>query len=381
MSTRVKKLGLTLATAGALSASATAGLYWATSSGQAQAQVPAPAAPTAPLLQGPYGDPNIYVNLAKQIVPSVVNISTLTRVEAPSFRGGPDEMFRFFFEGRERGFPWRPRAEPPGQPQYQTGSLGTGFIIDGSGIILTNNHVVAEADEIRIHFTESPDEKPTEGKVIGRDPELDVALIQVKTDRVLAPLPLGDSDKLQVGEYVAAVGNPFGQGHSMSHGIISAKGRFAPGFPLATYLQTDAPINPGNSGGPLVNLKGEVIGINNAIDARAQGIGFAIPINVVKNILPQLKSQGAVSRGYLGILLDGNKVRKVYPGAPADQAGLRENDVIVEIDGQAVESGQEITMQVASQPAGKKLPVKVLRSGKVENFKVELGRRPISQES
>ena len=153
-------------------------------------------------------------------------------------------------------------------------------------------------------FTEAADEEPTTGEVVGRDPEIDVALIKVKTKRELVAVALGDSDALEVGEYVIAVGNPFGQGHSVTHGIISAKGRLAPDFPLASYLQTDAPINPGNSGGPLVNTKGEVIGINNAIEQRAQGISFAIPINLIKKILPQLRTKGTVERGYIGVLVN-----------------------------------------------------------------------------
>ena len=247
-------------------------------------------------------DANIFVALAKKIVPSVVNISTLSTVKGGDYGGGPnnpDDLFRKFFDdffrhhgnagprggggdddsgGDDGGGGGAPTPAPSGKlPKAM--SLGTGFIIDASGLILTNNHVVADADEIKISFTEDEDEKLTDGEVVGRDPELDVALIHVKTKRELTAVTLGDSDASEVGEYVIAVGNPFGQGHSVTHGIICAKGRLAPDFPLARYLQTDAPINPGNSGGPLVNLKGEVIGINNAIDQRAQGIGFAIPIN------------------------------------------------------------------------------------------------------
>jgi serine protease Do len=284
------------------------------------------------------------------------------------------------------------------RPVPRSASLGTGFIIDSSGIILTNQHVVAGADEIKVTFTESPDEKPTPGKVIGRDPELDVALIQVKTDRKLVPLPLGDSDVLQVGEYVAAVGNPFGQGHSLTHGIISAKGRISPGVPLATYLQTDAPINPGNSGGPLINLKGEVIGINNAIDARAQGIGFAIPINVVKGIVPELRSKGAISRGYLGVVigdlnaelarklalngeLEAPVVMEVEPGGPAYRAGIRPFDVITEFNGKPVRRPADLTTAVTSVAEGHVVPIKVTRADQMLEMKVKVGKRPAQQES
>src|SRR6185503_7990393 len=184
-------------------------------------------------------EPNIFVSLAKKVVPSVVNISTSKAVKSPFVQGAPDDIFRRFFEdfgGPGFGFPPQggaPRGRFPRQQREpnvpKAVSLGTGFIVDASGLILTNNHVVADADEIKIAFSESPDEKPTEGEVVGRDAELDVALIRVKTKRDLVPLPLGDSDALEVGEYVMAVGNPFGQGHSVSHGIISAKERTVPG--------------------------------------------------------------------------------------------------------------------------------------------------------
>ncbi|HUP58195.1 MAG TPA: trypsin-like peptidase domain-containing protein, partial [Bdellovibrionota bacterium] len=200
-----------------------------------------------------------FVALSKKIVPSVVNISTLSTVKSPYGQGGPDDLFRRFFEdffrrhgqggppgggGEEEEEEAPPRPGPPGKGPKAM-SLGTGFIIE-PGLILTNNHVVAEADEIKIHFTEETDEKPTDGEVVGRDQELDVALIRVKSKREMIPVALGDSEAVEVGEYVIAVGNPFGQGHSVTHGIISAKGRIAPDFPLANYLQTDAPINPGN---------------------------------------------------------------------------------------------------------------------------------------
>jgi serine protease Do len=271
--------------------------------------------------------------------------------------------------------------------------LGTGFVIDGSGLILTNNHVVANADEIKISFTEDPTEKPTDAKVVGRDPDLDVALIRVNTSRKLSPLKLGDSDALEVGEWVAAVGNPFGQGHSLTHGVISAKGRASPDFPLASYMQTDAPINPGNSGGPLVNTNGEVVGINSAIDARAQGIGFAIPINLVKKVLPQLETKGKVARGYLGVSIgsltpdlaeqvgvakdtQAAVVSHVYPGSPAARAGIEPYDVILEAGGKPVRSAGDLTTQVAGLEVGSSLPVKISREGHVKSLNIKLGERP-----
>ncbi len=355
-------------------------------------------------------DANIYVALAKKVVPSVVNISTLSSVRpAPGQgRGSPDDMFRKFFEdmfrgqGQGRGNPFgggsrggdeeEEGASPKGP---KAASLGTGFIIE-PGLILTNNHVVAGADEIKISFTEDEDEKPTDGEVVGRDPELDVALIKVTSTRDMKPLVFGDSDALEVGEYVAAVGNPFGQGHSVTHGIISAKGRIAPDFRLANYLQTDAPINPGNSGGPLVNLKGEVIGINNAIDQRAQGIGFAIPIQLVKGVLAQLKTKGMVSRGYIGVLvgeltpevaakfkvkkdLRAPFVTQVYPGEPADKAGIKNYDVITEINGKTIKNSQDLINAVVATNVGDTVPIKVLRDGKELSLHIKIAQRPSSQ--
>jgi serine protease Do len=360
-------------------------------------------------------EPNIFVNLSKKAVPSVVNISTLSTVTGPQspFGGGPDsDMFRRFFEDFFRGQgggggqgPWEDEEQDPaprgqrdkkGPPRPKAHSLGTGFILE-SGIILTNNHVVAEADEIKIQFTEEADEKPTDGEVIGRDPDLDVALIRVKSKREMIPLPLGDSDALEVGEYVMAVGNPFGQGHSVTHGIVSAKGRYSPDFPLATYIQTDAPINPGNSGGPLLNLKGEVIGINNAIHQGAQGIGFAIPISLVKKILPQLKTKGMVTRGYIGVLVNelnpevARKIKApadmrapfvthVYPGEPADKAGVKEYDIVTEFNSKPVRTSSDLISGVTAVDVGTSVSIKVLRDGKELALKIQVSKRPGSEQ-
>lgn len=372
-------------------------------------------------------DANIFVNLSKKMVPSVVNISTLSTVKSPLIQGSPDDVLRKFFGDLFRQYPrggpgggsseendsesepesgdeHSGRQRSPGRPLSRLPramSLGTGFIIDASGLILTNNHVVASADEvadeIKISFTESSDEKPSDAVVVGRDPEIDVALIKVKTKREIFPVVLGDSDALDVGEYVMAVGNPYGQGHSVTHGIISAKGRTAPDFPLANYLQTDAPINPGNSGGPLINLKGEVIGINNAIDQRAQGIGFAIPINLVKKVLPQLRSKGSVARGYIGVLVDqltpaiakkmgisktlhGPVVSHVYPGEPADKAGIQPYDVILEFNGKPVQSGNDLIMAVTGVVVGESVPMKIVRSGTEKIVTIRVGQRPSAKQ-
>jgi serine protease Do len=362
-----------------------------------------------PAHAGPF-EPNIFVDLAKKVVPSVVNISTLSKLKGgrPP-RGTPEDLFRRFFEDffRNRGgvppgpngeeeegedVPLGPGPGLPGKPRAM--SLGTGFIIDvAGGLILTNNHVVAGADEIKIQFTEELDEKLTDGEVVGRDPDLDLALIKVKTKRNLVALPLGDSDALEVGEYVIAVGNPFGQGHSVTHGIISAKDRQVPDFQFANYIQTDTPINPGNSGGPLVNLKGEVIGINNAIDQRAQGIGFAIPINHVKRVLPQLKTKGSVTRGYIGVLVNeltpelaekmgvpketrAPFVTHVYPGEPADKAGVRPYDVIVEFNKKPIRNFAELIGQVTAVNVDASVPIKILRGKESKTLTIKVKERP-----
>jgi serine protease Do len=353
-------------------------------------------------------DANIFVKLSKKMIPSVVNISTITTVKSPFAQGSPDDVLRKFFgdlfrqynggggrghegEEEEEEMPFPQGRSPSRSPKAM--SLGTGFIIDSSGLILTNNHVVADADEIKIMFTEATDEKPSDAEVVGRDPEIDVALIKVKSRREMLPVVLGDSDALEVGEYVMAVGNPFGQGHSVTHGIISAKGRQAPEFPLANYLQTDAPINPGNSGGPLVNLKGEVIGINNAIDQRAQGIGFAIPIQLVKSVLPELRTKGTVARGFIGVLVDnltpditvkigvpkdfqGPVVTHVYPGEPADRAGVKPYDVIVELNKKPIHSDSELIAGVTSLTVGQTVPLKVRRGKKEMLLSIKVGQRP-----
>jgi serine protease Do len=337
---------------------------------------------------------NIFVNLAKKAVPSVVNISTVSTLKRTAFYPGshspgentPEDLFRGFFGPGFGG------QFPGAHPQKQA-ALGTGFVIDPSGIILTNNHVVAGADEIKIQFTENGESVP--GKVIGRDQELDVALIQVNTKTKLTALPLGDSDALEVGEYVMAVGNPYGQGHSVSHGIVSAKGRTAPGLPIANYLQIDAPINPGNSGGPLLNLKGEVVGINNAIDPRAQGIGFAIPINFVKTVLVDLKTGKHVHRGYIGAMvgetntevaqkigapdnLQAPFVTGVAKASPAEKAGLQPYDAILSFNGKEVHSPSELVQDVTQVPVGTSVPMEILRDGSKKTLSVKIKERPDS---
>lgn len=353
-----------------------------------------------------------YADLAKKVMPGVVNISTFVRPKmlGPRFGqvgpgGIPGDPFQRFFEEFFGGRGRMPRELPPEVEESQEPrgkgkgaktvpmGLGTGFIIDEKeGLILTNHHVIQGAEEVRIQFKEDEtDLAPAE--IIGRDPELDVALLKVKNGKLTA-LPLGDSDQIEVGEYVLAVGNPLGYGHTVSHGILSAKGRRNPEFRMGKYLQTDASINPGNSGGPLINMRGEVIGINNAIDARAQGIGFAIPINLVKSILGQLKTKGSVSRGFLGVSVGeltpelaeqmkldpktrGVVISDLTPGAPAIGAGLRPYDVILSVNGEKVENAQDLTSKVTGIQVGGKAKIVYLRAGKEKEVTLSVSERPV----
>jgi serine protease Do len=281
------------------------------------------------------------------------------------------------------------RPSLPSKPQPF--ALGTGFVIDESGLLLTNHHVIDGAEGVKVQFNEDDEYIPAE--VIGRDPELDVALLSVKPKGKLSALPLGDSDRIEVGEYVVAIGNPLGYGHSVTHGILSARERKTPEMRLAKYLQTDASINPGNSGGPLINMKGEVIGINNAIDARAQGIGFAIPINSVKQILNQLKTKGSVSRGYLGIGVGefsdeiaeqigvpkgtrGVLVAEVFKGQSAEKAGILPYDVITRVNGDKITNPLDLTTRITAIPVGGIAEITLYRKGKEKTLALKVGERP-----
>jgi serine protease Do len=347
---------------------------------------------------------DLFVDLSKRLVPAVVNIYTTQTVSGQGGSNPQSEMYRRFFEqffgedfdggaGDGGGMPGVP---PGGGQSRKATSLGTGFIIDDKeGLILTNYHVIADADEIKIILTEEDkDREGIDAKVVGGDAEADVAILKIKPDRKLKMAPFGDSDALQVGEWVMAVGNPFGHGHTVTKGIISAKERVVtPISPFSNYLQTDTPINPGNSGGPLINTRGEVIGINTAINAAAQGIGFAIPINYVKRILPELRTKGAVTRGFIGVNIGeinpplarylklpkntrGVIITEAFEGAPAAKAGLQVYDVIMEINGKRTVDGGQLIGAVSAFAPGTVINVKVLRAGKEKDFKVTVGKRP-----
>jgi serine protease Do len=319
--------------------------------------------------------------LAKKNKPTVVNINT-SKVVAPGAelnrpfgnRGANpfDDFFDRFFD------------QTPRRPQTAR-SLGSGFIISGDGYILTNYHVVAGADEIKVKLSDSREFK---GVLKGGDEKLDIALIKIDAKGNLPVAPLGDSDTLEVGEPVMAIGNPFGLAQTVTAGIVSAKGRVIGSGPYDDFIQTDASINPGNSGGPLFNSKGEVVGINTAIVAGGQGIGFAIPINMAKEIIPQLKEKGKVTRGWFGVVVqpvtpelaqsfglaetNGVLVSQVIKDSPAERAGLKSGDIIIEFDGKPIHEMHELPRIAANLPVGKKAAVKILRDGKVEEKTVTI---------
>jgi serine protease Do len=297
----------------------------------------------------------------------VVNISTKKTVVGHSIEDFFPFPFREPFGGGGGGME-RKRLVP---------SLGSGFVISPEGYIVTNNHVVDEVDSITVKFADGT-ELPAE--IVGRDPKTDIALISVESDEPLFALPLGDSEVVRPGEWVVAIGNPFGLEHTVTAGIVSAKHRDIDQGIYDDYIQTDAAINPGNSGGPLINLRGEVIGINTAINPRANTIGFAVPINMAKQILPQLQAKGRVTRGWLGVVIQqispeiaeefgledqkGALVSKVVPDGPAAKAGLKQRDVIREFDGKPIEDFDDLPRVVAATPVDEQVTVVVIRDGK-----------------
>lgn len=326
-----------------------------------------------------YAPPD-FVELARKLKPTVVNIGTekkpkqQRRQQARPFGSSPfgadpfQDFFDKFFEDQR----------PQNRAQR---SLGSGFVISADGYILTNNHVVDGADEIKVKFDNG---KELKGELKGSDAKLDLALIKVTTDEKLNVAALGDSDGIDVGEWVMAIGNPFGLSETVTAGIVSAKGRVIGSGPYDDFIQTDASINPGNSGGPLFNAKGEVIGINTAIIAGGQGIGFAIPVNMAKSIITQLKDTGKVTRGWIGVSIQtvtkeladsfglptekGALVSDVTPGSPAEKGGIRSGDIITSFDGKTIKEMNDLPRLVAATAAGKSVPVQVIREGKEESL-------------
>jgi serine protease Do len=362
-----------------------------------------PAANSAPL-SGPI-DAQTFRNIAKAQSPTVVNIQTTSRVrgrELTEFFGGQDDLLQRFFGAQPRPRGRQPREED--LPQQQ--GTGTGFIIDKAGFILTNNHVVEGADDIRVSLFGGGRTESYAAKVIGRDTLTDIALIQL-TDMPAAALQearFGDSAQMQPGDWVVAIGNPFNLSHTVTVGVISALGRPLGGVPgrEQPMLQTDAAINPGNSGGPLLNIRGEVVGINTAIYTDAQraaniGIGFATPINAIRDLLPQLRS-GKITRGKIGVGVSRDPITKemaqamglpaaagallttVEPGDPADKAGLQPGDVIIEFNGRPVKDNEALVNLVVGTKPDTTVPVTVIRNKQRKTLNVTVAELDLEAE-
>jgi len=335
-----------------------------------------------------------FTELVEEASPAVVNISTRQKVPERNVAGqsglpdleGLPPMFREFFE---RSIPQMPR-NPEGR-QREAQSLGSGFIISPDGYVLTNNHVVADADEIIVRLS---DRSELEAKLIGADPRSDVALLKVEGSG-LPTVPLGKADDLKVGEWVLAIGSPFGFDHSVTAGIVSAKGRNLPSDSYVPFIQTDVAINPGNSGGPLFNLKGEVVGINSQIFTRSggfMGLSFAIPMEVAMQVADQLKAEGKVTRGWLGVVIQevnkdlaesfgldkpaGALVAQVLEGGPADKGGLQVGDVILSLNDKPIIMSADLPHLVGGLKPGEKARMDVVRGGSRKKLDVTIGTLP-----
>lgn len=323
--------------------------------------------------------PSNIADMVEKVSPSVVNIET--RVVSTTYPNNPffnDPFFREFF-GNEFNLP---------RENVQKG-IGTGFIISEDGYILTNQHVIDQASEIIVNVNG----KEHKAKVVGQDYEMDLAVLKIASQAKLTPLRMGDSDQIRVGEWVVAIGNPYGLDHTVTAGVISAKGRplSIEGRIYKNLIQTDAAINPGNSGGPLLNTRGEVIGINTAVNAQAQGIGFAIPINTAKEVLQELIKKGKVVRPYMGVYLQtvdqeiasylniepkGAIIAGVVSGSPAEKAGLRQYDVIIGIDKEKVRTSEDVQTILSKKKVNDKVMLEIIRDGRTILVTVQLAEKP-----
>jgi serine protease Do len=350
--------------------------------------------------------PSSFAPLARQLLPSVVNISTTqnaqsraNRPDAPELPQAPpgspfEDFFREFFNRNRPDLPGQP--SPPQRPR-RAQSLGSGFIIDAGGIVVTNNHVIDGADEINVILQ---DNTSIRAELLGTDPRTDIAVLRIKTDKPLAAVQFGDSDTAQVGDWVLAIGNPFGLGGTVTAGIVSARGRDIRQGLYDDFIQTDAAINRGNSGGPLFNLEGQVVGINTAIyspSGGSIGIGFSIPSNLARNITAQLQEAGKVRRGWLGVniqqvtdeiaeslgLTNGGRgalVARAQEGGPAAAGGVRNGDVILRFNGQEVREMRTLPRIVAETSVGREVPVVVWRDGREQTLTVTVGELPAEAE-
>ena len=328
--------------------------------------------------------PASFAALVERLGPTVVNIQ-VTRVAPVAgvpWMQEPDgpagELFRRFF-----------RDQPRRPERFRTQGSGSGVIINADGHLLTNNHVVDGAREVAVTLA---DQQVYQARVVGRDAKTDLAVLKIDPKQTLPVAPMGNSADLKVGEWVVAIGNPFGLSNSVTAGIVSAKGRVIGAGPYDDFIQTDAPINPGNSGGPLFNMQGEMVGINTAIIASGQGIGFAIPIDLAKPLIPQLVTAGEVTRGYLGVSIQsmtpdlakalkleerqGALVAEVAPGGPAAKAGIRQGDVIEGFNGESIKGAHDLPVMVAKTPVGEEATVTLQRHGKTQTVPVTVGKLP-----
>ena len=326
--------------------------------------------------------PNSFADLVQKQGSTVVNIK-VTKVEKAgfpqefSFPEGPyGDLFKHFFPG----LPQPPEA-------FRMQGAGSGVIISRDGYIVTNNHVVDGAKDITVTLT---DRQVYKARIVGRDPKTDLAILKIDPQGKLNAANLGNSEKLQVGDWVLAIGNPFGLSNTVTAGIVSAKGRIIGAGPYDDFIQTDAPINPGNSGGPLFNMKGEVVGINTAIVPNGQGIGFAIPVNVAKPLIPQLISKGEVTRGYIGVSIQpitpelakamnlknakGALVSDVVPGSPADKGGMKPGDVVIAFNQKNIDGPRDLSSWVAQTPVGQEAKVAVLREGSEKQLTLKVDK-------
>lgn len=347
--------------------------------------------------------PDSFADLAEKLLPAVVNISTSQTVEAAHGRqlpqGVPD-FFREFFERRGGQGQGQGQGQAPKPRQRQATSLGSGFVIDADkGLVITNNHVISGAEEIKIILQDNTD---LDAELIGTDPKTDIALLKIKDKKgvKLTQVSLGDSDAMRVGDWVVAIGNPFGLGGSVTAGIISARGRNIQAGPYDDFIQTDASINKGNSGGPLFNLEGDVIGINTAIyspSGGSVGIGFSVPSNIAKAVIADLSEYGRTRRGWLGVRIQtvseelaenlglkeptGALVTSVAENGPAQKAGLKKGDVILKFNNKVVSEMRKLPRIVAETEVGNSAPVEVWRKGKVKKLKVTVGELEVAEKN